>query len=262
MTGTCRLLLLLAALALSPTCAALSSDVAGDVAYADDAKANYDLGVRTSESGRHLEAVKYFEYVRNKYPYSTFAALAELAMADSNFEREKYIEAIDGYRGFVKLHPRHPQADYAQFRIGLSHYKEIPSDFILFPPSSEKDQTPVHNALITLEEFLRLYPESKYAAEAKGLVADVRKRMADHEMYVANFYLHRERYKAAEGRLQTLVSDFKGLGYDGEALIKLGKVYIALKEPAKARETLEKLLKDYPQDSHRAEAERLLRNLG
>lgn len=248
-------------LALSLGCATTGTDLPGEVTYADDAKQNHDLGRRALEAGRHLEALKYFEHVRNKYPYSSFAALADLGIADTHFEREKYTEAIDAYKSFVKLHPTHPDADYAKLRVGLSHYKEIPSDFILFPPSSQKDQSPVHGALYALEDFLRAYPESKRVPEAKNLIADVRRRMAAHEMYVADFYLQRERHRAAVGRLNKVVEEFHGLGFDGEALLKLAKSYIALDEKKKAREALERIVRELPNDSHRTEAERLLRGL-
>lgn len=256
----CKLPALLAILALAG-CAHVDT-AGGDVTYASDAKQNYDLGLEALKSGRHLDALKFFEYVRNKYPYATQAALADLSIADTNFEREKYLEAIEGYRNFLKMHPNHPKVDYAQFRVALSYYKDIPSDFVLFPPSTQKDQTSVRDARGAFEEFLRLYPDSSYTPEAKKLLADVRHRLAMHEMYVADFYLHRSRWNAAVGRLTRLLADFPGSGLDAEALLKLGRSHKELGEKDKAREALERLLREFPQAPEKSEAENLLKSVG
>jgi outer membrane protein assembly factor BamD len=157
--------------------------------------------------GRHLDALKFFDHVRYKFPYSAQAAAADLAIADTNFDREKYLEAIDGYRNFLKLHPNNPKVDYAQYRIALSYYKDIPSDFFIFPPSTEKDQTSVKDARGASRSTSAL-PELENAEEAKKLLADVLGRLAEHEMGVADFYLDHSRYPAAVNRLTKLIADY------------------------------------------------------
>lgn len=250
------LLSLLLALALG-SCAHM--DAAGEVTYASDAAKNFQLGQEALDSGRYLDAVKYFDHVRYKYPYSAQAALADLAIGDTRYAEDKYPEAIEGYRSFLKLHPNHPKADYAQFRIAESFYKDMPSDFFLFPRSTEKDQSAVRDARIALEEFLRLYPTSSHRAEADKLLVDVRHRLAAHELYVADFYIHRKKWSAATGRLNRLLEEFPGTGLDAEALYKLGSAYVELGDKQKARETLERLVQTFPNDKYRAEAEKLLK---
>ncbi len=252
---------LLAALLFALASCAHVESAPGDVTYGADAKADYELGQEALKSGRHLDAIKYFEHVRSKYPYSTLAADADLAIGDTDFDREKYLEAIEDYRNFLKLHPNHPKADYAQFRIALSHYKDIPSDFIIFPRSTEKDQAAVRDARTSYEEFLKLYPDSSYAPEAKTQLADVKKRLAEHEFYVADFYFRRHHFQAAISRLNVLLERYPGSPLEGEALLKLGEAYAKLGEKEKAREALQRLIKELPNDSHRSAAERLLKEV-
>jgi outer membrane protein assembly factor BamD len=235
-------------------------DAAGEPSYAEDAKKDYDAGQEARSSGRFLDAQKYFEHVRFKFPYSSYAALADLAMADTNFDREKYIEAVEGYRSFLKMHPSHEQADYAAFRIALSHYKDIPSDFFLFPPSTQKDQTSIREAQTDLVSFLKDWPDSTHAPEAKKLLAEVRHRLAEHELSVADFYLHRDRWNAAAGRLEHVLAEYPGSDVEGEVLLKLGRSYLKMGEVEKGRAALERLVHDHPDDSHRGEAERLLKS--
>lgn len=236
-------------------------ETAGEVSYKNDAKGNYEAGMEALKSGRHLDALKFFDHVRYKYPYSAQAAQADLAIADTNFDREKYLEAIDGYRSFLKLHPNNAKADYAQFRIAYSYYKDIPSDFFIFPPSTEKDQTSVKDARNAFEEFLKLYPASEHVAEANKLVAEVMTRLAKHEMAVADFYLDHDRYAAAAGRLLRLVEDYPKSELAPRALVKLAKAYVKLNDKDKARGALERMLKDYPGDADRSDAEKLLKTL-
>lgn len=256
---TRKLSTLLVLLSLSG-CAML--DAAGEVTYLSDARSNYEAGQKALEAGRHLDALKFFDHVRYKFPYSSQAALSDLAIADTNFDREKYLEAIDGYRNFIKLHPNHARVHYAQYRIAFSYFKDIPSDFFLFPSSTEKDQTSVREARGAFDEFLKLHPQSEHVPEAKKLRDEILTRLAEHELAVANYYLDHDRFKSAAGRLKKLVDDYPTSEQAPSALLKLARTYLKLEEKDKAREALQKFLKDYPGAEDRAEAEQLLKSLG
>ncbi len=151
--------------------------------------------------------------------------------------------------------------DYAEYRIALSHYEDIPADFFLFPPSHEKDQSAVRGAAANFETFLRKYPNSQYAPEAKEKLRETRERLADHEMSVAAFYLHHDRYPSAAARYERMISEFPDSKRIGEAMIALADIQIEQKSIDKARATLQKLIQDYPEDAHRAVAEKKLKDL-
>jgi outer membrane protein assembly factor BamD len=199
MSRLLRILPLLAALA---GCAGASAHLSGEVSYVGDAEGNFKLGEEEMKGSNYLEATQYYQYVRNKFPYSRFAALSQLRMADASFLQGKYLEAIDEYRGFVRDRPTNQDVDYAAFHIGLANYKDIPTDFFILPPSFERDQQPVKNAQSALKDFLLSYPNSKYVPEAKTMLADVRLRLAKHEIYVGNFYKTHGALKAAAWRYQ------------------------------------------------------------
>ncbi len=237
-----------------------SSSTGADVSYGADAEQNYNSGMKELDAHNYPEAVKYLEYVSARFPYSKFAPLAELAVADADFQQEKYVEATDRYRNFIKLHPTHPKVDYAAFRVGMCYVNQIPSDFFFLPSSSEKDQSDVRNALNTFLEFINSYPHSEHIPEAQEQIAAMKKRLAQHEMRIAQFYMDHEHPMAAAGRFETVVRDYAGSGFDAEAMIKLGRIYIQEKEPDKAHAVLQKLIKDYPADKHVAEAMKLLGN--
>ncbi|MCY0997249.1 outer membrane protein assembly factor BamD [Myxococcus sp. MISCRS1] len=239
-------------------CSTLSGSQGGDPDYAADAEENLRLGSEALENKDFFKSQKYFEYVRVKYPYQEAAREAELRLADLDFAREAFAEARDQYQAFIKLHPTHAKVDYAAFRSALTHVEDYPSDFFALPPSKEKDQGEIRAALSTMEEFLRQYPDSQYAPEAKQHANDARKRLAEHELYVARFYTKRERWKAVAQRLESLLTKYPGTPYEEEALFDLHEAYVKLNDPKRAEETLRQVLRRLPGTPAAQKAQQML----
>lgn len=235
-----------------------SSVFKGTPSFYPTAQQNYDFGLKELKASNWLVAIQFFQHVRTQFGFSKWATLAELGIADANFGREKYIEAIDGYKQFIKAHPSHEnvQDGYAAYRIGEAYHKQIPSDWLLAPPSYEKDQGPVHDALRELSAFVDQYGDSPYAPKARKLIGDAVRRLTDHELYVARFYLNRGKPYAAIGRLEGVLRDYPGAHREPETLLLLGKTYLKMEKPDKAREVFAKLATDHPED-YRADKAKL-----
>jgi outer membrane protein assembly factor BamD len=239
-------------------CASLTSGNVGEPDYASQAAENLALGEAAMEDGDFLKAEKYFDHVRAKYPYLEAAREAELKLADLDFAREMFPEARDKFDNFIKLHPTHPKVDYAAYRAALSFVQEFPSEFFALPPSYEKEQKPMFDALKAMNSFLRQYPESPYAKDAKGHADDARHRIARHELYVASFYAKRERWKAVAQRLEGLLKDFPGTPLEEEALFNLHDAYVKLKDAEGAQKTLREVLKRMPGTPAAQRAQKML----
>jgi outer membrane protein assembly factor BamD len=244
-------------LLLSTACASLDRP-AGEPDYAAQAEENLRLGDEALESRDFLRAEKYYDFVRTKFPYLEASREAELRLGDVDFEQERYPEARERYDSFIKLHPTHPKVDYAAYRSALTHFKDMPSEFFLLPPSEEKDQTEVQAALRAMNNFLRQYPDSQYAKEAKDQAETAKQKLAEHELYVAAFYRKRERWPAVAQRLEGLLSRYPGTKYDEEAFFSLHEAYVRLKQPERAQETLRKLIKQMPGTPAADRAQRML----
>jgi len=206
-------------------CIGAATNLAGEVTYAKTAKENYDLGRASLKSHDYVEAAQYLNYTKSKFPYSQYAPLAELSLADANFEQDKFIEAVDGYKNFIKDHPTNKMADYAGFQIAYCHYKGIPSDFFIFPPSYERDQSELFDAQIALKDFLLSYPQSDWRPRGKELLGDVRNRLARHDMYVAHYYQSKGHYKAAAWRYQSVVDTYGDTQYGPDAKAKAEQLF-------------------------------------
>jgi outer membrane protein assembly factor BamD len=235
----------------------------GSVEYSVSAQKNYEKGLKELEGKDWVAASKYFGFIKSRFPYSKYAVLAELRLADAEFGAEQYLEAIDSYRLFIKFHPTHEmvQNGYAQFRIGEAYYQQLPSDFWMFPPSYEKDQSSTEDAANELKSFLDKYPDSPYRGKAKEIVVKVGKRLADHEWYVARYYWDRGKPMATVLRLRRLLERYRGVGYDVDALWLLGRAYVAVAMPDRARGVWKELVEKYPKSDKAGDAREALGNL-
>jgi len=253
----------LLALALLPLLACSSSRVSitGEVKYGATAEEDYQYGVEQLEKSNWMEAQKFLEHVRTKYPFSKYAALAELRLADARFRQDKFLEATEAYDAFVKLHPNHEEAGYAEFRAALSHVRDAPSDFALFPSPAEKDQRQLRTAVEKLQAFLKARPDSPHRPEAEKLLAEAQGRLAQHEWYVADFYFKRGYYAGAAGRLETLLREYPASRYEGDALVRLAEAWLAQDESFRAQQALQRFLARFPEHPRRKDAEALLGKL-
>ncbi len=253
--------ILLAVLLPLLACASGRVSFTGEIRYAKTPEENYDAGLDELKHENWVEAGKFLEHVRTKYPFSRFAALAELAQADSRFLQSRFPEAAEAYAAFVTAHPTHEQADYAAFRAALSRFSDAPTDFIFFPPAIEKDQKALRAAADLLTAFLKERPNAKQALEAKKLLGEAQAKLAGHELYVAEFYWKRERWAGAAMRYEGLVRDYPGTPQEPEALLRMGQAYARLEEKFRSQQALQKLIARYPQDKRRGDAEKLLEQL-
>jgi outer membrane protein assembly factor BamD len=253
---SCACLSLVVLLSIGLHGCATSDDATKPVTYSLTAKQNYEKGLAELKDEDYVEAAKYFQFVKQKYPFSKYAVLAELALADSQFDRGNYSEAIDSYKTFARLHPTHDRVEdgYVAFRIGESYFKDMPDDIFLLPPSYEKDQSAVTDALRELTDFERRFPDSKYLKKAEEERKQVLQRLVDHEVYVARFYLNAEHPKAAAMRLEGALRRYPGSGREPELLYALGETYLKMGDPARAKETFQRVVNDYAKadDARRA----------
>lgn len=241
-----------------PALQAGRGEVVPNVRYADTAEGNYTRAEERFEDGEFLAAQRYYGYIRSKFPYSRFSVLADLRMADCQFGRKRYIEAVDSYQNFVRLHPTHEKVPYARFRIGKAYYEQVPGEWFLLPPAHEKDQTAVRDAERSLKVYVDQHQGHENYPEADKLLKDVRSRLMAHERYVANFYERLGRDKAYVLRLERIRKDYADVGLDDKLLLEIARVYARLEDAPKVKGVVDELREKFPDSPLRADAEELL----
>lgn len=222
----------------------------------------YARSLEDMDDGLYPEALMGFSALKNRFPYSKFAALADLRIGDVHFERGRYVEAVDAFRNFIKFYPRHEKGSYAMYKIAAAYREQIPGNFWILPPAEEKDQASTRLAISAYRDMLSRYAESPEAETAQEELDDCRRLLADHEIYVADFYFKREHWLAAANRADGLLQDYGGLGLDARALIIAARARFELAELDAAAEAAARLQNEFPDTSEAKRARKLLERIG
>lgn len=151
------------------------------------------------KSDHFLLAIEKLRKIKNKFPYSKFAVEAQLKMADVYYLQESYGEAATTYEAFRELHPAHEKAAYAMFRIGKSYSNEVPGTI-------SRDLSYAKKAIDAYQDFLKKFPSSPDGVEAKKDIGQLRERLAEKELYIANFYYIRELFDSAKPRYKKILN--------------------------------------------------------
>lgn len=157
-------------------------------------------GIKQLRKRKYVDAVDTFTKIKDRYPYSEQALLAQIKLADALYYDKKYEEALQAYKEFEKLHPTNKAVPYVIYQQGLCLYRQR--------STIDRDQAFTRKAL---EEFLRLekkFPQSEYASRAAKYITRCRQDLAEHEFYVASFYLRTRRYNSALDRFQALAQEY------------------------------------------------------
>ncbi len=212
--------------------------------YTEDARDAYQEAMRSYHSKAWDDARALLQEVRKLFPYSRYATLAELRLADLNFEQEKYADAVSAYREFIQNHRMDKDVEYARYRIAKSLFRDIDETFLL-PPAEERDQATAAEAYRELENVLRDNPRSRYSDDLKKMIVTVKGRLVRHELYVARFYLRQDRFPATIARIDNALKKFPGSELEAEALVLKGETLLKMHEDAKARLMFQRVVDDY-----------------
>jgi outer membrane protein assembly factor BamD len=211
----------------------------------------FKQGDEMFQQKKYDEAIAQWKRVKESgYISPEISAMADLRIADAQFENKNYIEAGASYESFRKFHPDSLKAPYALFRICLCNYNQI--------TGIDRDQTPVNNAVAMFESFLKQYPTSEYAPEARAKLADCIDKQAQYETYIGRFYYHFGKYRAAAKRLEECIERYPEAPSLDESFYYLEKSYLKSGEKDKARETFNRFLFRFPTSKYLKEAEQSL----
>ncbi len=160
----------------------------------------FQQGELALEDGDYTEAIAQWQKVRDSFTAPELTTLAELKIADAQFENEMFIEAIASYEDFLKQHPSNIHKSAVLFRLGKAHFEQI--------LSADRDQTATRNALNTFEQLKKNFPHTVNPQELDNYILQCRTRLAENEMYIGHFYLKTKRYKPAIARLERIRTNY------------------------------------------------------
>lgn len=199
-------------------------------------------------SGDYDLAIKHFESLESRFPFSKYTPQAQLETAYSYYKYEEYDMAISSADRFIKLQPRHPNVDYAYYIRGIAsfHKKDTPLEFLDNADPSQKDPASARESFNYFSDLVKRYPKSKYAADSIKRMRFQRNTLAQHELNVADYYVKRGAYVAAVNRAKYVVENYPRTPAIPHALVLLASAYKSLDMQDLANDTNRVLDLNFP----------------
>jgi outer membrane protein assembly factor BamD len=205
---------------------------------ARDVNTLYNSAKDRLDRGNYTVAAALFDEVERQHPYSVWARRAQLMSAFSYYLAKDHTKSIESARRFLAIHPGNKDAPYALYLISLNYYEQI--------EDVNRDQSITKQALDSLGEVVRRYPDTRFASDARLKVDLVRDHLAGKEMEVGRFYQRRGQWLASVVRFRTVVDEYQTTTHTPEALMRLTESYLALGIPEEARKAAAVLGANYP----------------
>jgi outer membrane protein assembly factor BamD len=210
-----------------------------DTGYvARDVNTLYALAKKQLDQGDYVLAAQLFDEVERQHPYSVWARRAQLMSAFSYYLAHKYTEAISSAQRFLTIHPGNKDAPYAHYLVAMSYYQQV--------TDVTRDQRNTQQAMDAFGELVRLYPDSRYASDARLKMDLLNDHLAGKEMEIGRFYERSGKWLAANLRFRKVVENYQTTSHAPEALERMVETYLALGIPAEAQKAAAVLGANYP----------------
>lgn len=183
-----------------------------------------------------------------QFPFGNYADQAQLELIYVYHESADYESAIASAERFIRLHPRHPNVDYAYYMKGLSAALQHKGLFSNRSPidATKRDPGSARTSFANFSELLNYFPDSVYSADARYRMLELRNQLARHEIHVANYYFKRRAYLAAANRGRYVIENFQKTPAMPDALAVMAEAYHLLDLHDLAATAAETLALNYP----------------
>ncbi|MBV9079219.1 MAG: outer membrane protein assembly factor BamD [Methylobacteriaceae bacterium] len=214
----------------------------------------YDQGLNRLKDRDHEGASKRFSQLSKNYPYSEWARRGLIMEAFSNYEAQKWEDAITASKSYLSKYPNSKDAAYAQYLMAMSNFNQI--------PDVTRDQERSEKALAALEELVQKFPKSEYVSDARQRMQVAKDQLAGREMEVGRYYLEKRNFPAAINRFRVVVAKYQTTRHVEEALERLTEAYMALGLTGEAQNAAAVLGHNFPDSVWYKDAYALLKSGG
>jgi outer membrane protein assembly factor BamD len=190
------------------------------------ASALYKAARDALDSSDYSTAITRYNLIATRYPFTDYATQAQMEKVYALYRNYQQDDALAEADRFLREHPRHPSADYVQYLKGLSNFdREGGLAGFLGIDTARQDVSYSHKSFDDFSLLVQKYPNSRYAGDARERMVYLRNRIAQHEMYVVDYYMRRGAYIAAAKRAETIVAEYPGAPSTLEALRSMKTAY-------------------------------------
>jgi outer membrane protein assembly factor BamD len=212
----------------------------------------YGAAKEAMADGGYEQAVKYFEKLEARYPYGRYAQQAQLEIAYAYYKENEPASAIAACDRFIKLHPNHPNVDYAYYLKGLVNFNgELGYiGYVVKQDLSDRDPKAARESFDAFKELVTKYPDSKYTPDAVKRMNYLVNALASYESHVAQYYYRRGAYVAAVNRAQNLLKTYPETPATEAALAVLVRSYDKMGLPDLSKDAQRVLAKTFPNSAY------------
>lgn len=160
---------------------------------------------------KYTKAVELYQELESTYPYGEYTAQAQLEMIYAYFKSNEAESALAAADRFIRLHPTHPNVDYAYYLKGLINFSGrngFLDSLVEGESSPDRDPLSTRDSYNAFKELVNRFPNSRYAADARQRMAYLHNSLAMHEVFVADYYMRREAYVAVVNRCKYILSQY------------------------------------------------------
>ena len=180
----------------------------------------YNEGLEELEKNDVIYAARKFNEAELLYPQSIWAPSAALMAAYAYFSQLYYDDTIVELEKFLQKYKNHPRRDYAYYLLALSHYNLIIDE--------TKDLEEILKAEKYFKIIIKNYPNTEFAIDSEFKLELIQEILASKEMYLARYYVDREKWIPAINRFKTVINDYETTIYVEEALHRLVELHYKL----------------------------------
>ncbi|MEI7916570.1 MAG: outer membrane protein assembly factor BamD [Methylophilaceae bacterium] len=193
------------------------------------------------------KAIKYFQKLESRYPHGKYAAQAQLETAYAYYKKSDPVSCTAAAERFIKLHPNHPNVDYAYYMRGLASFTERGVvDRLTSQEINDRDPKAMNASFLAFKELTTRYPESRYAKDSALRMTYLVNALAAHELHVARYYMKRQAYLAAVNRCKYVFENYPQSTGLEEALIIMISAYESLQMKDLKDDAMRVLKTNYP----------------
>lgn len=208
----------------------------------------YDQAQRYLNARNWDLSIQALQALESRYPFGRYAEQAQLELIYAYYGGYEPEASIEAANRFIRLHPQHPNVDYAFYMKGLATATSSDDFLSRFSPTdkTKRDTSFAKEAFAEFAQLVSRYPDSPYAADAKARMVHLRNHLARNEIHVANYYFRRGAYLAAANRGRYVVENFQRTPAVADGLAVMAQGYLLLGMNDLAQNAIDTLSLNYP----------------
>lgn len=194
------------------------------------------------------KAIKYYQVIESRYPHGKYATQAQLEIAYAYYKKQEPAPAVAAAERFIKMHPNHPNVDYAYYLKGLATFNERGIvDKLTEQEISDRDPKTLRDSFAAFKDLITRFPDSKYVKDATQRMGYLVNTLAEHELHVARYYMKRNAWLAAANRCKYVLEKYPESPSQEEALVILISAYDLMGLQDYKQDTLRVLKTNFPE---------------